>query len=123
MEGKTASVNYPTTYSWNGSSRVTATGPTYTYLFDPMDRPMTLTDQGNNTAVSNATYNPANQLLGLTYFGTSESRIYNSLNQMTTLAVGSDTITYTFPVGSNNGKISQQSDSGSGETVMYQYDS
>ena len=88
-----------------------------------MDRPTGLKDQNNNTAVSGVSYNPANQLLGISYFGTVESRQYNNLNQMTNLTVGSDAITYTFPAGTNNGKISQQSDSVSGETVTYQYDS
>src|SRR6266700_4522963 len=32
-------------------------------------------------------------------------------------------LTYTFPSGSNNGKISSQTDNLSGETVTYQYDS
>ncbi len=122
-EGKMTSVNYPTTYSWNGSQLVASTGPTYTYSFDAMDRPTGLKDQNNATAVSNVSYNPANQLSGITYFGTVESRQYNNMNQMTSLTVGSDTITYTFPAGTNNGKISQQSDSVSGETVTYQYDS
>ncbi len=123
-EGKMTSVNYPTTYSWNGSQLVASAGPTYTYSFDAMDRPTGLKDQNNATAVSNVSYNPANQLLSISYFGTNESRQYNNLNQMTSLTVGSDTIAYTFPTnGTNNGKISSQTDSVSGETVTYQYDS
>src|SRR5271154_864006 len=87
-----------------------------------MDRPTGLTDQSNNTDVSSVTYNAANQLLGLSYLGTAETRTYNNLNQMTNLTEGSSmNITYTFPAGANNGKISQQSVSG--ETVTYQYDS
>ncbi len=124
IEGRVTSVNYPTTYSWNGSQLVASGGPTYTYSFDAMDRPTGLKDQSNNTAVSNVSYNPANQLLSISYFGTNESRQYNNLNQMTSLTVGSDTIAYTFPTnGTNNGKISSQTDSVSGETVTYQYDS
>ncbi len=38
-EGKVLSVNYPKTYSWNGTSIVQTTGPTYTYSFDVMMRP------------------------------------------------------------------------------------
>jgi RHS repeat-associated protein len=118
------SVNYPTTYSWNGSQLVANTGPTYTYAFDAMSRPTGLTDQSNNTAVSNVQYNPANQLLAISYFGANETRQYNNMNQMTNLAVaGQMNITYTFPAGTNNGKISSQTDSISGETVTYQYDS
>jgi RHS repeat-associated protein len=63
-------------------------------------------------------------LLGLNYLGTAETRQYNNLNQMTNLTVGSAmNITYTFPAGANNGKISQQTNSVSEETVTYQYDS
>src|ERR1039458_6745946 len=125
-EGKVLSVNYPTTYSWNSgtSQLVPTTGPTYTYAFDSMMRPTGLTDQSNNTDVSNVTYNAANQLLGLNYLGTAETRQYNNLNQMTNLTAGSGiNIAYTFPAGANNGKISQQTNSVSGETVTYQYDS
>jgi YD repeat-containing protein len=106
IEGKMTSVNYPKTWSWNGSQLVSAAGPTYTYSFDVMDRPTGLKDQNNNTAVSGVSYNPANQVLGISYFGTVESRQYNNLNQMTNLTVGSDAITYTFPAGTNSGKIS-----------------
>ena len=121
-EGKVATVTYPTTQVWNGSQWNTTTGPIYAYSLDAMYRPSGLTEN-NNTVVSNVSYNPANQLLGITYFGATETRGYNSLNQMTTLTQGSATITYTFPAGTNNGKISQQMNSVSGETVTYQYDS
>src|SRR5271156_2900254 len=125
IEGKTTSVTYPSTFSYNQGGRlVTTTGSKYTYSFDAMDRPTGLTDQSNNTDVSSVTYNAANQLLGLNYLGTAETRQYNNLNQMTNLTVGSAmNITYTFPAGANNGKISQQANSVSGETVTYQYDS
>jgi len=119
-EGKVLSVNYPKTYSWNGTNIVTNTGNTYTYSFDAMMRPLGLTDQNNNTLVSNVTYNAANQLLTFN----SETRQYNNLNQMTRLTVtGALDISYNFPAGTNNGKISTQTDNLSGETVTYQYDS
>ena len=73
-EGKMTSVNYPTTWSWNGTQVVSAAGPTYTYSFDPMSRPTGLSDQNNATVVSGVSYNPANQLLGISYFGTFETR-------------------------------------------------
>jgi RHS repeat-associated protein len=123
IEGKATSVQYPSTYSYNPSGQlVTTPGPKYTYSFDSMDRPTGLTDQSNTTDVSNVTYNAANQLLGLNYLGIAETRQYNNLNQMTNLTAGSlINITYTYPAGANNGKISQQAVSG--ETVTYQYDS
>jgi hypothetical protein len=48
-----------------------------------MYRPVGMTDQNSNTDVSNVTYNPANQLLSINYFGSTETRTYNSLNQLT----------------------------------------
>jgi len=68
------------------------------------------------------TYNAANQLLT---FNT-ETRQYNNLNHMTRLTItGSQPldVSYNFPAGTNNGKISSQLDNLSGETVTYQYDS
>ena len=121
-EGKMTSVNYPETWSWNGSALVSTAGPTYTYSFDAMYRPTGLKDQNNNTVVNNVTYNAANQLLT---FNT-ETRQYNNLNQMTRLTItGSQPldISYNFPAGTNNGKISSQLDNLSAETVTYQYDS
>ena len=48
-----------------------------------------MTDQNSNTDVSGVTYNAANQLTGITYFGSPETRTYNSLGQMTQLYVNS----------------------------------
>ena len=121
-EGKVLSVNYPTTTSFNGTNTVLNPGDTYTYSFDAMIRPTGLKDQNNNTLVNNVTYNAANQLLT---FNT-ETRQYNNLNQMTRLTItGAQPldISYNFPAGTNNGKISTQTDNLSAETVTYQYDS
>ena len=119
-EGQMTSVKYPPTASYNGMAIVYTDGPTYTYSFDAMHRPTGLTDQNSNTIVNNVTYNAANQLLT---FNT-ETRTYNNLNQMTRLQVtGNLDISYNFPAGTNNGKISTQTDNLSGETVTYQYDS
>src|SRR5579862_5918298 len=99
-------------------------GPVYTNSFDSMSRLTGLTDQNNNTDVSSVTYNAANQLLGITYFGSTESRTYNSLLQLTNLnntGTGAATRTYNYPTGTNNGQIS--SEVRSGETITYQYDS
>jgi RHS repeat-associated protein len=124
IEGKMTSVNYPETWAWSSQTNnlVSTNGPTYTYSFDAMDRPTGLKDQNNNTIVNNVTYNAANQLLT---FNT-ETRTYNNLNQMTQLTItGAQplNISYNFPAGTNNGKISSQLDNISGETVTYQYDS
>jgi YD repeat-containing protein len=96
-EGKVTSVAYPLT----GFG-----GPSYTYQFDAMYRPTGLTDQNNSTVVSGVTYGPSNELLTISYPGLSETRSYNSLDQLTSLTQNSQTITYTYPAGTNNGKIS-----------------
>jgi RHS repeat-associated protein len=50
-------------------------------------------------------------LLTMNYPGVSESRGYNVLNQLTTLNNGTENLTYTYPTGTNNGKISSMYDS------------
>ncbi len=62
----------------------------------------------------------------MNYFSGSDTRQYNSLGQVTSIvASGSTSLnrTYTYPTGTNNGKISSMTDNISGETVTYQYDS
>ena len=89
-----------------------------------MSRPTGLTDQNNYAAVSSVQYAPSNQMLSLNYFGVSESRTYNTLMQLTNISIpGQLNLTYNYPTGTNNGKISSQSDAISGETVTYAYDS
>ena len=115
-EGKMTSVNYPNA------------GPTYRYSFDSMSRPVGLTDQNNYAAVSGVQYGganaPANELSSMNYFGVTETRTYNTLTQMTNVTVGSSfNMTYNYPSGTNNGKISSQKDNLTGETVTYAYDS
>jgi RHS repeat-associated protein len=121
-EGKVLSVSYPSTSAWNGSGLTQTAGPAYTYSFDAMYRPTGLKDQNNNAIVNNVSDNAANQLLT---FNT-ETRTYNNLNQMTRLTITGTApldISYNFTAGTNNGKISSQTDNLSGETVTYQYDS
>ena len=55
-EGKATSIKYPN--YWQG------TGPTYTYTFDSMGRPLSLSD-GTNTIASGATYGPAGEMTAL----------------------------------------------------------
>jgi hypothetical protein len=60
-------------------------------------------------------YNPANQLLGMTYNGIGETRGYNVLNQLTSitdqLATAPysvyESLTYNYPTGANNGKVTR----------------
>jgi hypothetical protein len=57
-------------------------GPTYTYSFDSISRPIGLTDQNHYAAVSSVQYAPSDQMLSLNYFRVSESRTYNTLMQL-----------------------------------------
>jgi RHS repeat-associated protein len=87
---------------------------------------MTMTNASNQTStiVSNVTYNVANQLSGMTFNGVGETRSYNVLNQLTNITAGTtENLTYNYPAGANNGKLSSMSNGISGETVTYTYDS
>jgi RHS repeat-associated protein len=119
-EGKMLSISYPYTVS-NGNY---TQGAYYQYSYDSMYRLNGMTDINNNSVVSNVSYNAANQLLTMNFSGTSESRTYNSLNQLTNIADGSSlNLTYNYPAGTNNGKVSSIFNAISGETVTYTYDS
>ena len=53
-----------------------------------------------------------------------ENRAYNVMGQMSSLSwTGVGTLGYVYPSTGNNGQIQQMTDSISGETVSYQYDS
>ncbi len=73
-------------------------------------------------------YNAADQLLTMNYPAANEVRGYNVLNQLTSLSTGSsENLTYNYPSGSNNGKISSMYNavtaSGSGWGQQYGFDS
>ncbi len=94
--------------------------------FDSTGRLQKLTDlTASSDIISNAAYGAAGQLLTMT--GASgapnETRTYNSIGQMTRLQSGSLDIQYAYPATQNNGKISSQYDSVSGEQITYMYDS
>ena len=72
--------------------------------------------------VNNVQFGPASELLQMSYFGTTETRQYNTRLQMTHLTVpGQLNISYNF-ASQNNGQISSQTDNLSGEQITYQYD-
>ena len=122
--GKLSSITYPSTGA--------GAGPSYTYFFDSMERLSGMTDANSVAWVSNASYGPANELLSMQFpQAASETRTYNNLLQLTGIIYngGSPTyqntlnISYTYPTGTNNGKITTQKDLISGEEVAYSYDS
>jgi len=115
-EGKLTNITYPTDAN--------NTTPQMNYTYDSMARLAGATDQSSNSVVSGVAYNAASQLTNITYYGTAESRSYNSLMQLIGITAGSAiNISYNYTAGSNNGKIASTSDAISGETVTYQYDS
>jgi len=122
-EGKVTQVTYPLNPN-------TATAPTFNYSYDPMMRLAGMSDQSNYgpTAVTNVTYNAANQLTSINYYSATETRSYNSMFQLTNITTSGQGLTginvsYNYASGANNGKIASTSDAISGETVTYQYDS
>ena len=61
-------------------------------------------------ATATAQYGPANEVLGLTYYGASETRAYNGLLQMTRQTVaGAMDMQYVYTAGQNNGRIASTS--------------
>ncbi len=119
-EGKPTQITYPTE-----SGPFT---PTYNYTYDAMSRLTGMTDN-NGTAAGNVSYGAANQLLSINYYGATETRSYNNVTlQMTNITAtvqggGGINVTYNYPTGSNNGKITSMTDNISAETITYQYDS
>jgi YD repeat-containing protein len=63
-EGKIATVKYPDVRVSSGGSYVLQTGPTYTYTYDAMSRPIKLTDNqaGNVDWAKNVQYGPAGEM-------------------------------------------------------------
>ena len=89
------SVNLDSTYSWDVAGRMTAqgwtlnsngstwvTGSTYRQQFDNMGRLYGVTRDatgGPVTIATSALYGPANELIGLSYLGYNEARLYINL--------------------------------------------
>ena len=131
-EGKMTSVTYPPSSYIDPNTLQVMQSPvtTYTYGFDTMSRPTSMTGPGvdnwGNPAtvniVNNVQYGPASEMLQMSYFGSTETRQYNTRLQMTHLTVpGQLNISYNFP-SANNSQIASQTDNLSGEQITYQYD-
>ena len=126
------SVQYPVVYDPNSGG---PTSTAYNYSYDKMGRPITMTEGGPYDYVVNGLqYNASDQMTQISYGDNNgvnaESRSYNALNQVTSIAateytygVGAQNFSeqYVYPGGQNNGQISSVVE-GSGETVSYQYD-
>jgi YD repeat-containing protein len=125
---------YDASYTWDQEGRMSSlqwpsevspsTGPLYQYQFDAMGRVSTMLDSSSGSTLATATYTVANELLGLTFFGITESREYNSRLQLTKQAYpGLTVLHYNYTAGANYGQISSSSDSALVELVNYTYDS
>jgi YD repeat-containing protein len=77
--------------------------------------------------VSNVGYNAAGQMTSMSWLGKTETRTYNTLNQLTRQTVtGSGPlmdVEYRYSATQNNGRITHQKDWVVNEEVAYQYDS
>ena len=122
-EGEVTAMTYPgTTPGYTNGVPTNVTGASYNYSYDTRYRLSGMTDSGSNTIVSNVGYDPANRLLTMNYPGANETRNYNVLGQLVNLAANGENLTYNYPSGTNNGKVSSMDNAVSGETVTYTYD-
>ena len=133
-------VSYPTSltasYGWDNEGRMTSTqspAGTYNYSFDAMGRLGGMTD-GNSNLVASATYGLTGQVSSFWMSnGTTDTRTYNSLMQMTRQTVtelvgGWSNVTlmdmeYRYTAGQNNEQIAQSKDWVTLEELNYTYDS
>ena len=123
-QGEVTAMTYPgTTPGYTNGVPINVTGASYNYSYDTMYRLAGMTDSGSNTIVSNVSYDAANRLLTMNYPGAIETRSYNVLGQLVNLAANGENLTYNYPSGTNNGKVSSMYNAVSGETVTYTYDS
>jgi hypothetical protein len=119
-------LGFDAAYSWDNEGRMTGInyGPQYAFTYDVNGRLGSMQDvAAGNTTVASASYGVAGEMLGLSYFGYSETRTYNSLLQMTHATVpGMMDMQYLYTAGANNGRIAQSIDGVAGETLNYTYD-
>ncbi len=109
-------------YSYDNKGRMLNDGGV-ALTYDSMGRPY------SGAGVQALTYSEADLPSRIDYAGYYEERTYNSLRQLVSQSykqAGTGSVlagfTYTFPTGTNNGRISTFSDGVTGETVNYQYD-
>ena len=86
-------------------------GVSYTYGFDAMGRPKTMTQGGATTLISDVAYNAASQpttIAAGASWVTAEARAYNVLGQLTSLTSGFTRFEYDFSGSANDGRITAQ---------------
>ena len=119
-EGRVTGTTYP---QWKNAG-VTVPGSSYTYAYDTMGRPNTMTNALTaSSLITGITYGVANEPLSMSGI-LNETRTYNSLFQLTRITVPSALdVQYAYSATQNNGKLTSQTDVISGEQVLYTYDS
>ena len=120
--GRMTGQTYPSAHDWLGSTEIT--GPSFSYGFDSMARPHTMTGY-----IDGVTYNAAGQPTAITTSNgqvNAEARVYNTLGQLTSLTTGNQKFEYDFSATQNDGRITAQRTYVGGtlqETISYGYDS
>jgi RHS repeat-associated protein len=117
-------------YQWDTEGRMTSL--TYPGQQDPVVQQYDVMGRLSAVGGVTAAYGPAGELTTLSYDGRTETRSYNVLGQLTRMRVTGQPCTgvpsvcadlsYNYPDGGNNGRISSMADNVSGEQVAYQYD-
>jgi RHS repeat-associated protein len=121
-EGKLLTQTYPSRASHPGTNR------TVDFTYDAMARLQRVRsswDWNINTyqdVAANAVYNTQGALTSLSILGSTETRQYNALGQLTRITGLGIDLEYRFSATQNDGKITQQKNWVSGEEVTYLYD-
>jgi len=123
-------------YSYDNEGRVVSVtypkgGPTYTYSFDGMGRPVQMSDDAGKVWAKEAQYEAGGRLAAVKLWEhdgygypkfVTEQRSYNARGQLTRLTIPRYLDEeYIYPAG-NAGRIERKKDWVSGEEVVYQYD-
>jgi RHS repeat-associated protein len=121
-EGKLLTQSYPARANQPGTNR------TVDFSYDAiarLQRVRSSWDWNINTyqdVAGSAVYNHQGALTSLSILGSTETRQYNALGQLTRIQGLGLNIEYRFSATQNDGKITQQKNWVSGEEVTYQYD-
>ena len=120
-------------YSWDNEGKLTGFtypngGTSFTYGYDTLARPVTLTDASMQQWVNGVTWSAADELTAMSQWNGSaywaHTQQFNALGQLTRRTVGSVLdVEYRFSATQNNGRITSFKDNITGQEVNYSYDS
>ncbi len=120
-EGRVTQMAYPPEFLSSAGGGSQAAGPVFNETYDTMGRANGMAG-GTTSEVNSVAYNPSSQMTNVCFFGYCDGRTYNSMGQLVEISDPTVHYTYTYPVGANNGKIAQQHNVYTGETISYTYD-